>query len=188
MNELIKVTPNEKGEQTVSARELHEFIQSKQDFSTWIKARIDKYGFIENQDFIRIHKKMEANNATIIEYAITIDVAKELSMVEANDNGREARRYFIKCEKAALEIHKRLASPREMAQMVIEAENAKEALQLQLDIQKPKVLFADSVSESKDSVLIKELVGYLKQNGIDIGQNRLFEWLRQHSYFCGSRC
>ena len=127
---------------------------------------------------------MEANNATIIEYAITIDVAKELSMVEANDKGQEARRYFIKCEKAALEIHKRLASPREMAQMVIEAENAKEALQLQLDIQKPKVLFADSVSESKDSVLIKELVGYLKQNGIDIGQNRLFEWLRQHSYLC----
>lgn len=59
---------------TVNARELHSYLQSKQDFSTWIKKRIKDYGFIENIDFVRFHKKMEANNATVIDYAITIDV------------------------------------------------------------------------------------------------------------------
>ena len=80
---------------TIKARDLHSFLESKQDFSTWIKNRIEKYDFIENQEFVRFHKKMEANNATMIEYAITLDMAKELSMVENNEQGRLARRYFI---------------------------------------------------------------------------------------------
>ena len=65
MNELIKLneqTINNEMVQTVNARELHAFLESKQDFSTWIKNRIEKYGFVENQDFVRFHKKMEANN------------------------------------------------------------------------------------------------------------------------------
>lgn len=84
----------------VNARELHAFLESQQDFSTWITKRITKYDFVENQDFIRFHKKMEANNATLIEYHLTLDMAKELSMVERNEKGRMARRYFIDCEKA----------------------------------------------------------------------------------------
>ena len=62
MNELIKLTKTEIGNeliQAVNARDLHEFLESKQDFSTWIKNRIEKYGFVENQDFIKLHKKME---------------------------------------------------------------------------------------------------------------------------------
>ena len=67
MNELISLTQsaiNGELQQTVNARELHAFLESKQDFSTWIKNRIEKYDFVENQDFVRFHKKMEANNAT----------------------------------------------------------------------------------------------------------------------------
>ena len=67
MNELV---------QTVNARELHAFLESKQDFSTWMKNRIEKYDFVENQDFVVFHKKMETNNATMIEYYITLDMAK----------------------------------------------------------------------------------------------------------------
>lgn len=102
MNELIKLhlqTMNSNTVDTVSARELHTFLESKQDFSTWIKNRIEKYDFVENQDFIKLHKKMEANNATMIEYYITIDMGKELAMVENNDKGKLARKYFIECEK-----------------------------------------------------------------------------------------
>ena len=102
MNELIKLQPqtiNGNAVETVNARELHAFLQSKQDFSTWIKNRISEYDFVENQDFVRFHKKMEANNATLIDYYITLDMAKELSMVERNDKGKQARRYFIECEK-----------------------------------------------------------------------------------------
>jgi len=100
MNDLIKIE-NKNGIETVNARELHEFLESKQDFSTWVKGRIKKYDFSANIDFICFHKKMEANNATIIDYHISLDMAKELSMVENNEKGREARRYFIECEKKA---------------------------------------------------------------------------------------
>lgn len=99
-NTLIPVfesTINEELVQTVNARELHSFLESKQDFSTWIKARIDQYDFVENQDFLTIHKKMERQ--ILIEYHISISMAKEISMVERNDKGKEARRYFMDCEK-----------------------------------------------------------------------------------------
>ena len=88
---------------TVNARDLHGFLESKQDFSTWIKSRISKYNFTEGVDFVRFHKKMEANNATIIEYHLTMDMAKELSMVERTERGRQARQYFIDCEKKLIE-------------------------------------------------------------------------------------
>ena len=102
MNELIPLQPqtiNGNAVETVSARELHAFVESKQEFANWIKNRIEKYGFVENQDFIKLHKKMEANNATMIEYYTTLDMGKELAMVERNEKGKQARQYFIECEK-----------------------------------------------------------------------------------------
>ncbi len=91
MNTLIKITEqiiDRETVQTVNAHELHVFLESKQDFSTWIKKRIAAYSFLEGQDFIRFHKKMEANNAVAVEYHLTLDMAKELSMVERNNKGR----------------------------------------------------------------------------------------------------
>jgi len=99
MTNLPQVQEHNQLTQAVNARELHGFLKSRQDFSTWIKNRIADYDFVENQDFVRFHKKMEANNATLIEYAITLDMAKELSMVERNEQGKQARKYFIECEK-----------------------------------------------------------------------------------------
>ena len=96
MNELIKIEVKE-GKETVNARVLHSFLESKQDFSTWIKNRIDKYGFIIGSDFTD-HKFVE-RGTTKIDYHISIDMAKELSMVENNEKGREARRWFISREK-----------------------------------------------------------------------------------------
>ena len=98
---------------TINARDLHSFLESKQDFSTWIKNRIAKYDFIENQDFKLIHKKMEQVSGAkyMIEYAITIDMAKELSMVENSEQGRLARRYFIECEKKLKEVKQEPPKP-----------------------------------------------------------------------------
>ena len=64
----------------VNARELWEQLESKRDFSTWIKARIEKFDFVEGEDCIRLHKKVEANNATLVEYIVTLDMAKELAI------------------------------------------------------------------------------------------------------------
>ena len=84
---------------SVNARELHSFIQAKQEFANWIKNRIKKYDFLENKDYIIVQTKKAGNNATLKEYYITLDMAKELSMVENNDKGREARRWFIDVAK-----------------------------------------------------------------------------------------
>lgn len=106
MTELIKITTNESGSQVVSARELHEFLESKQEFANWIKNRIDKYGFVENQDFEVFDNFINNPNGgrPLKEYALTLDTAKELAMVEGNEKGRQARRYFIECEKKLREV------------------------------------------------------------------------------------
>ena len=82
---------------SVNARDLHEFLNSGQDYSEWIKNRINKYSFTENQDYIieLVYTKGRPRK----EYYITLDMAKELCMVENNEKGRQARRYFIECEK-----------------------------------------------------------------------------------------
>ncbi|MFS1539337.1 MAG: antA/AntB antirepressor family protein [Candidatus Phlomobacter fragariae] len=106
MQNLINIEiKNINGEliQTVNARDLHEFLGSKQKFADWTKKRISDYGFVENKDFIRLHKKMKANNATVIDYHISLDMAKELSMVERNEKGKQARQYFIECERRILQ-------------------------------------------------------------------------------------
>lgn len=113
MKELIKITKNEEGQQLVSARELHEFLEVGKVFGAWINERINKYCFKENIDFTILWSDSKNGNAVefngnansmsakgyIKEYIITLDMAKELSMVENNEKGRQARKYFIKCEE-----------------------------------------------------------------------------------------
>lgn len=104
MNDLVKIE-NRDGIQTVNARELHSFLEVQSKFADWIKNRIEKYGFIENQDFATVSKNLESGGLTK-EYHVSIDMAKELSMVENNAKGREARQYFISVEKKARELQK----------------------------------------------------------------------------------
>ena len=103
MTELIKIETRSDGSQAVLARELHRFLGVGKDFSTWFKDRVDKYKFVKNQDFILLpqigEQKEGRGGHNIKEYVVSLDMAKELSMVENNERGREARRYFIECEK-----------------------------------------------------------------------------------------
>ena len=171
---LIKVYENERKEQIVDARELHEKLESKRDFSNWITDRLTKYDFVENIDFTTILLKSTGGRPRT-EYALTLDTAKEIAMVENNEQGRKIRRYFIEVEKKAREMF-------EIPKTLPEALRKAAELAEQLEEQKPKVLFANSVETSKNSVLINELSKILKQNGYDIGQNRLFEKLRNEGY------
>lgn len=171
---LIKVYQNDRQEQLVDARELHEKLKSKRDFSNWITDRIEKYDFIENIDFTTILLKSTGGRPRV-EYVLTLDAAKEIAMVENNEQGRKIRRYFIEVEKKARNMF-------EIPKTLPEALRKAAELAEQLEEQKPKVLFADSVETSKNSVLINELSKILKQNGYDIGQNRLFAKLRNEGY------
>jgi phage anti-repressor protein len=115
MKELIKITEQD-GIKAVSARELHGFLGSKQRFADWIKNRINQYGLVENEDFVRFHKSMKSNESLqrggdkrSIEYALSIDCAKELSMVEGNEKGKQARRYFIERDKELRAVERETA-------------------------------------------------------------------------------
>lgn len=96
--DLIKIE-NVEGKKTVDARELYYFLESKQEFSKWVKDRIDKYDFVEGVDFIKFDKLVNSESKPRTEYHLSMDMAKELSMVERNEKGKQARRYFIDCEK-----------------------------------------------------------------------------------------
>ena len=196
MNELIKITEKD-GQQLVSARELHEFLEVGRDFTTWIKARIEKYEFLENVDFTIIesfHQNGGKGGRPEKDYVLTIEMAKELSMVENSEKGKQARKYFINCEKKLKEVVQTKPSymiedPIERAKVWITEQEKLQAEQEKVKqlgeenkANKPKVIFADAVAGSDDSILVGDLSKLLNQNGIDIGQNRLFEWLRKNNY------
>lgn len=186
MEQLVKIT-EQNGRRAVSARELHAFLESKQEFANWIKNRIEKYGFVENQDFEVFDNfiKNPQGGRPLTEYALSIDMAKELSMLENNDKGKQARRYFIACEAAARASHPQVPTNfREALLLAAEQQRQIEEQQAQIEADKPKVLFAEAVSTSKRSCLVAELAKILQQNGVDMGQNRLFEWMRQNGYLC----
>lgn len=177
--ELIKITEND-GKQAVSARELHEFLESKQQFSDWIKNRVDKYGFVEGQDFEVFHNFMEnpQGGRPLTEYALTLDAAKELAMVEGNDKGKQARRYFIECEKRLREASPKVPTTFREALLLAAEQQAKiEEQQKQLEIQAPKAEFFDAVADSKTAISLGEAAKVLAIPGI--GRNKLFEILRE---------
>lgn len=100
MEEIIKIEEKD-GRKAVNARELHQFLENKRQFADWIKQRVEQYGFIENKDFEVFHKFVNNSNGgrPTVEYALSIEMTKELSMVENNEKGRIARKYFIACEE-----------------------------------------------------------------------------------------
>lgn len=159
MSNLINIKEVE-GKQLISARELHDFLESKQDFTTWMKNRIDNYGFIEDEDFT-LHKFIEGK-VWKHDYVISIDMAKELSMVERNDKGKEARKYFIECEKKLKKIivdSYMIDDPVERAKKWIEEEEHRRILTKNVLIQKeiiqelkPKAEFCDKVLDSRTLV------------------------------------
>jgi anti-repressor protein len=186
--EIIKINRHN-GQRVVDARELHEFLGVSTRFNDWITNRISKYGFADGQDYTTF-TKIIVNGGRMIEYAISLDMAKELSMVENNEKGRIARRYFIEKEKEA-NLKLSQISRKDLARMLYESEVEKEKLQLQSQQQQqaieaaaPKVLFADSVAGSEGSILVREMAKILRQNGYEMGEQRLYTWLRNTGYLC----
>lgn len=178
MNELVNITLNENHEPVVSARDLHKGLEVKSKYNDWLKRMLD-YGFSEGIDYIAITQKKvtaQGNQSEFIEHVFNLDAAKEIAMIQRNDKGKEVRKYFIQVEKD-------FNSPEKiMARALLMADQKVHKLEAQIEADKPKVIFADAVSASKSSCLIGELAKILKQNGIDIGQNKLFQWLRSNGY------
>ncbi|EGV1498201.1 phage antirepressor Ant [Campylobacter coli] len=126
---------------SANAREIFQFLNSEQEYSNWIKNRISHYNFIENQDYIIeiVYTKGRPRK----EYYVTLDMAKELCMVENNEKGRQARRYFIECEKRLknleqekmqkLAFHQSLGYKSQLKQQKEKYENEIKALKYDLE-------------------------------------------------------
>lgn len=176
MNELIKITTNEVGEPTVLGRELHEFLGVTTRYNDWFP-RMVEYGFTEGKDFYSfLSKTSETGGRPSTDHLLTIDMAKEICMIQRTEVGKQARQYFIQVEKD-------YNSPEKiMARALRIAEKELSTLKLDVERMKPKEIFADSVASSHTSILIGELAKILKANGYETGQKRLFETFRQDGF------
>lgn len=175
MSELIKVTTNENDEQLISGRELHGFLEVTERYSSWFE-RMLKYGFVEGVDYTGCKVFNALARQTLQDHALKLDMAKEISMIQRSEKGREARQYFLQVERA-------WNNPEMVVQRALQIQTRKvEALQLENAEMRPKALFADSVSASHTSILVGDLAKLIKQNGVEIGANRLFKWLRSEGY------
>lgn len=173
MNEIITV--NYDNEQpTVSARELHDFLEVGADFRHWFP-RMCEYGFEEGKDF-RTFLTESSGGRPAQDAEITIDMAKELCMLQRNDKGKQARQYFLQLERDWNSPEKVMARALQIAHKRIHTLSEK------IEQDAPKVLFADSVATAKTSILIFDLAKIIKQNGVDMGGKRLFAWMRDNGY------
>ena len=184
MNELIKIN-YEAETPTVSARDLHAGLGIKTAFKDWFP-RMAEYGFEAEKDFCS--KLSESTGGRpAIDYEISVDMAKQICMIQRSEKGKQYRQYFLDLEKAWNTPEQIFARALKMADKEIEKLQSSNAELLE-DVQrmKPKEIFADAVSASHTSILIGDLAKLLKQNGYETGQKRLFERLRAEGYLMKS--
>lgn len=176
MNELINVEVKN-DTQIVSARELYKGLEIAQRFSRWVSNNWSM--FEEGTDFNKCTSSTVVNNGGVRQlddYEITIDMAKQLAMMVRTEKGKQYRKYF-------LELERKWNDPQEVVKRgyaILQNENAR--LKIENQAMKPKALFADSVAASHTTILIGELAKILRGNGINIGANRLFQWMRDQGY------
>ena len=163
--ELIKIIERE-GRQLVSGRELHEFLEIKTKYNDWFR-RMVEYGFEEEIDFIKVAQKRATNNlknpvTTVIDHAISIDMAKEISMIQRTEKGKAARQYFINCEKKLKEVKK--LSPMELMELQFKALKEQEEKIAQVENK------VDKLEEDMPLFQIdcKEMQALVRKKGIEV--------------------
>lgn len=188
MNELIKVNYENVDRPTVSGRELWEALEVETPYKKWFD-RMAEYGFSEGVDFnldknVRVQIEGNRNvSREITDHQLTIPMAKELCMLQRTERGKFWRQYFIGVEEKWNSPEAIMARALQLSNVKMkQLETTVSDLQKQMEQDKPKVLFADSVTASSSSILIGELAKLIKQNGVDIGQRRLFEWMQTNGY------
>lgn len=192
MREMIKILQHE-GQQLHDARDLHEKLCVQSRFNDWIVGRIEKYGFVENQDYVTFTENL-VNGGRRIEYGLTSHMLKELCMVENNEHGRVIRTYYIKMEQEALKARNKptsLPDRKELARWVIEQADQIEELK-EANSQKektinhltPKAALMEMVLDADQKIDIGQAAKIL---GLPYGRNTLFAKLRAMGIFFKNR-
>lgn len=186
MNELISI--NYDGEQpTVSARQLHKSLEISKRFSAWFET--NSQGFIENEDYTSVLTGTEVQNnggvqiRELQDYSLSVDMAKHICLMSRTEKGKECRQYLIDLEKAWNTPEQIFARALKMAdQTIAKLKDTNKSLAEKIEADRPKTIFADAVSASHTSILIGDLAKLICQNGYQIGQKRLFQWMRDNGY------
>ena len=180
MNELLNVNFDT---QTVSARELHEQLHIKTAFKDWFP-RMCEYGFEEGKDFCsKLSETSEKGGRPSKDADISVDMAKQICMIQRTPEGKQCRQYLLDLEKAWNTPEQVMARALKIANRTIDSLKEHNTKLIEdCERMKPKEIFADAVSASKTSILIGDLAKLICQNGCQIGQNRLFEWMRANGY------
>ena len=191
-NELIKIDYTNSDRPTVLARDLHDALEVQTAYKDWFP-RMCEYGFEEGKDFNLLKNervKMEGNRMVtreVNDHQITIAMAKELCMLQRSEKGKQFRKYFIQVEEAWNTPEQVMARALQMANRMVDKLKKDNAYLLEkAEADAPKVLFADAVAASHTSILIGDLAKLIRQNGVEVGQNRLFQWLRDNGYLCST--
>lgn len=187
MNNLIRINYDTE-QPTVSARDLHDGLEIKTAFKDWFP-RMTEYGFSNGRDYNMLKNERVQIEGTrevkreVTDYQVSVDMAKQICMIQRTEKGRKYRQYFLDLEKAWNTPEQIFARALKIADQEIKKLKSSNVVLLE-DVQrmKPKEIFADAVSASHTSILIGDLAKLLKQNGYETGQKRLFEQLRQEGY------
>lgn len=177
----------------ISGRELHMLLEVVTPYHKWFP-RMVEYGFTEGTDFSTVDKNVRRADGALMpqtqhDHEMTVDMAKEISMLQRSEKGKQARQYFIQLEKDWNSPEKVMARALNIAKKTLATVSIRlDEANKQLEEQKPMVVFANAVTASSTSILVGELAKLLKQNGFNFGQNRLFDWLRNNGYLMKSGC
>ena len=196
MNDLIKVNYDNSDRPTVSGRELHAALEVSSNYTTWFN-RMTEYGFTENIDYATCFPNLESENhggQNKIDHQLTINMAKEICMIQRTEKGKQCRQYFISVEEAwnkpeAVMARALKIADRQLLEAKGQIQELESTVQKQnelIDRAKPLVCFANCVKTAETSILVGELAKILRQNNIEIGQKRLFVWLRENGYLIKS--
>jgi len=207
MSELIKVQVNVIGAEevnSVNAREIHEYLGVKTRFNDWIQRAIKKYDFVENVDYVLVTQKRVTNNpknptATFTEYIVTLDMAKELSMLENNAKGKETRKYFIKCEREAMKLANNTQDDTQLIGVVLKlvenqqkqtdailslVESIKTAPQIGQQPQTQQVVYLDSRDRKKLRDAIQEKAKEVARDlGVSVSTISPAIWIELKNFF-----
>lgn len=196
MNEIISIN-YETEQPTVSARDLYDVVSGEdgtkgtERFSKWFN-RYCGYGFVEGVDFSTLHRKVRVQlegsrevQREVEDYDLSVDMAKQICMLQRTEKGKQIRQYLIDLEKAWNTPEQVMARALRMADQTIESlKTQNKTLIEDVDRMRPKEIFADAVSASDNSILVRDLAKMIRQNGVEIGEKRLYKWMREQGYVC----
>jgi anti-repressor protein len=177
MQELIKVATNADGKQVVSARDLHKFLEATERFSTWMERNL-QYGFEENVDYIGCKQINTLANQELDDFGLTLNCAKEIAMIQRSDKGKQARQYFIECEKQLMQI----TIPKTLSEALYLAAKQAQTIEeqdIKLKLQEPKVEFAEQLLSATNSL---DFGTSCKAMNLPFGRNRMFEICRKLNF------